>query len=468
MLLVDKLIHPRDKLVGVPQRGVLAACLFLLAALCVAPPASAADGTVEISGLTTISEPGSYVVTRDVTVLGGEAITVEANDVSIDLNGHNVSGGVLWSTHNGAIYQDPQYRGLTVRNGGLWGGWGPGLAAGADARVESVTVTGSQGGGMLLGDNAHVYRCTVYSNTLVHPADTLLEVGRRSRVTECVISHNASPGALRAVAAGADSRIESCTAAHNTAGNTIRVIGTGDGTAVRSCVVHSNSGATAPSYAIGVGDEANVARCIVTDNGVSSAGPMYGIYASTRSRVAQCVVQGTSAASGYAWGYFLAGHGIIEECTARETTASSGVGFYGVTNVCFSSCTASQNDHAGFEGMDGCVFRHCVAKYNEENGFILGRWCSITHCVSDNNDGDATDAGIQVVGTNNRVENNHVSDSGRGIVVDGTGNFIAGNSCGYNGSGNYVIMPGNSSGAISTAPGAGFTMGSPWQNFQHH
>lgn len=50
------------------------------------------QGRIPIYQPVTITEPGSYVLTRNLTVTGIQAITVDANDVTIDLNGHVISG----------------------------------------------------------------------------------------------------------------------------------------------------------------------------------------------------------------------------------------------------------------------------------------------------------------------------------------------------------------------------------------
>ena len=43
------------------------------------------------SGAVTISLPGSYYLTTNVTVSSGDAITITANNVTLDLNGFTVS-----------------------------------------------------------------------------------------------------------------------------------------------------------------------------------------------------------------------------------------------------------------------------------------------------------------------------------------------------------------------------------------
>lgn len=51
----------------------------------------AGEGRRLIAEPTTISEPGTYVVTRDIAVTSGDVITVQASPVTIDLNGKSLS-----------------------------------------------------------------------------------------------------------------------------------------------------------------------------------------------------------------------------------------------------------------------------------------------------------------------------------------------------------------------------------------
>jgi len=60
--------------------------LVVLAAL-TASPCLAAEGRTPIAVPTTISSPGQYVVTRNIASGVGTIITIDADDVDLDLNG---------------------------------------------------------------------------------------------------------------------------------------------------------------------------------------------------------------------------------------------------------------------------------------------------------------------------------------------------------------------------------------------
>ena len=91
---------------------------MLLAALSVLP-LRADEGRIPIYRSGTITAPGAYVLTRDISVTGGNAITIQASGVTLDLNGRAVSSssssGNLIQINDGAID-------VTILNGRLYGG----------------------------------------------------------------------------------------------------------------------------------------------------------------------------------------------------------------------------------------------------------------------------------------------------------------------------------------------------------
>jgi hypothetical protein len=114
----------------------------------------------------TITQPGSYYLTTNLTVSGGNAITIATNDVTLDLNGFTIS-----STTNPAsgigILLSGSLRNITIQNGFIRGGVtnngsgvfsGPGFAYGIrdqedvyigvaqNVRVSGVSVTSCERG----------------------------------------------------------------------------------------------------------------------------------------------------------------------------------------------------------------------------------------------------------------------------------------------------------------------------------
>ena len=99
--------------------------------------ATAANGDIPIFQATTITQPGRYVVTRDITAQG-DVLVVQAGGVSIDLNGHTIraiggNGVVLDVAGSGSL---PAIR---VANGTIKGG-GTGILGVALPAVTPVVI----------------------------------------------------------------------------------------------------------------------------------------------------------------------------------------------------------------------------------------------------------------------------------------------------------------------------------------
>jgi hypothetical protein len=134
--------------------------VLLTLLLCAATPAAALDGRIQISTAPyTISQSGSYVLTRNLSVTSAQtAITVNADFVTIDLNGFSIVGpntcsyngvGVVSCTASGAGkgIDAGSHTGIVVRNGSVRGTGSTGISTGYMSRVTDVKVseTGSYG-----------------------------------------------------------------------------------------------------------------------------------------------------------------------------------------------------------------------------------------------------------------------------------------------------------------------------------
>jgi len=96
--------------------GALAAATVAAAA---ATAAHAANGDIPIHQATTITQPGRYVVTRDIAA-PGDAIVIQTGGVVLDLNGHTLapgSGSGILIDLTGFSPWD-----VTIANGRIWGG----------------------------------------------------------------------------------------------------------------------------------------------------------------------------------------------------------------------------------------------------------------------------------------------------------------------------------------------------------
>ena len=123
-------------------------------------------GTIIASAPAVISTQGVYCLTHDLStaITTGQAILVNANNVTIDCNGYKIGGlaGGTSSSANG-IYADSLRLNITVRNCGIRGYYyGIDLQSTGnlveDNRLDNNLYTGIQ----VLGDNNRVQRNRIY------------------------------------------------------------------------------------------------------------------------------------------------------------------------------------------------------------------------------------------------------------------------------------------------------------------
>jgi hypothetical protein len=129
------------------------------------------------SGPFTITTPGSYYLTTNVTVSAGTAITVSANNVRLDLNGFTISStenpattgyGILLNAVTNITIVRGFISGGVTNNGGTYSGSGFGYgifwtgSAPVNARISDVSISGCRVYGIHLGNNNSVVEsCTV-------------------------------------------------------------------------------------------------------------------------------------------------------------------------------------------------------------------------------------------------------------------------------------------------------------------
>lgn len=267
----------------------------------------------------TITAPGSYYLTNNVTVAvpDGVGIIIQADDVTIDLNGFTMvggGGGTAYGIRAAVTQQNICIRNGTVRgfaNGGVRGencrnsffealrvsdiggggsgtltagiaagpgstvkdcvvhamiGAVPGLRSGDGCTFTGCTVTGggsgSGGKGFDLGSFVTVVNCTAQGNTGIG-----ISVGSGSTVTHCTASANLSTG----FSIGPGSTIVECTAGAN-GGSGIQ---TAFGAEVRNCTARSNamSGIIVPNECYVVGNNCS------NNNTTNPAGYVGGLIA---------------------------------------------------------------------------------------------------------------------------------------------------------------------------------------------
>jgi len=101
----------------------------------------------------TITQPGSYYLTTNVTVSSGDAITITANDVTLDLNGFTISSTAPVANIDNAILLSGSGINIAIRNGhissgvtnngaGVYSGSGFGFGVISPGNPNNVRVSG--------------------------------------------------------------------------------------------------------------------------------------------------------------------------------------------------------------------------------------------------------------------------------------------------------------------------------------
>ena len=89
--------------------------MIALGCLLLAAPVCADEGRIDITGPTTISAPGSYILVNDVAATF-TGIYIDSSNVKLDLNGFTVSGG-----REDGITILPGHKNIEVTNGAITG-----------------------------------------------------------------------------------------------------------------------------------------------------------------------------------------------------------------------------------------------------------------------------------------------------------------------------------------------------------
>ena len=337
----------------------------------------------------TISQSGSYYLTKNLTATG-TAITVNADDVTIDLCGFKITGPGLWGSIYG-IYSSGR-KNIEVRNGIIKGfgyaGVYSGGSGGMNCRVIGVTSADNAVYGIYMGGTKGIVKdCVVYNNgTGLTGYLGGIYVQSYSVVSGNIVYGNGNSTPYNSIPYG---------------------IHTGAG-----CVVEDNK---------------------VYDNGINSAGAVQNIWVDDDSRVARNTVKGNTGTGIHAGQGSTVeentvnrntGDGIemADHCRAKDNVVLNN-GNRGINAGMYSDisgCTANSNTHRGIYAGDYSTITNCTVSRNSQDGIWAMSFCTVTG----NNAGFNQKAGIfcwsgKVIG--NTVSNNNQADdsAAAGIVIWG-------------------------------------------------
>jgi len=207
----------------------------------------------------TISASGSYYLTGNLSTMG-MGITVNADNVTIDLGGFTITGP---GSTNSGIWMNGRTN-VEIRNGTIklfYAGITEISTSGARHRVINVKTIGNANGISLSGIDNFIKQCTSANNTV-----NGITVGANSSISENIVSHNTGYG----IYAGDSASITGNSVSYN--GSNGITAGIGAAIFLNTISNNSFSGITTSSSAT------------ITSNSISYSG-RYGIYPGSGSTI---------------------------------------------------------------------------------------------------------------------------------------------------------------------------------------
>ena len=252
-----------------------------------------------------ITNSGSYYVTTNLTAAPGggiNGITIQADNVAIDLNGFVLTGS---GSDTGIKVPSPQ-KNLSVRNGAVnaWGFVAVDTDLASNSQFEQLRIANS-GGGLRIGAGCLATHCSVTAN-----GNWGIEAGAGSTVKNCTAFGNFNDG----IVGGRGVSVLDCTARSN-----LRYgIDVNDGSTVNGCTVTSNT-----LHGIQVARACRVTGNVATDNGVGAGNGAGILVSSSFNRIEGNVVSGNDRGLDV-----QAGGNFIIKNTASDNPYGSGASNY--------------------------------------------------------------------------------------------------------------------------------------------
>ncbi|NCC51477.1 MAG: right-handed parallel beta-helix repeat-containing protein [Spartobacteria bacterium] len=452
---------------------------------------------IPIEGLpVAITQPGSYYLMGNLTLPGGmDGITIDADDVVLDLNGYALNGAGAGAS---GIVMTNNHSNVAIRNG-IVRNWGvgidlgmsynamfselqcfnnsfDGLAAGPFSEVRNVLSSGNGGMGIFLAQGCRVHACTAHDNSIgIYASGTGNEIvdctaqksgtigiyaGVDGAVRRCLVRNNTGPG----IVADAQSIIENnqCLWQTNAAG----IVVSGPGSRIVNNVSQQNM----------IGLEVLDGYNTIADNMVSGNVTNYELHARNQISLvlgelpetiawpAKVTLAGSLYLSNVAAGITIAsdnvtidlgGHALVggsstldgitvagnyKNITVRNGTVEqwgqSGVNLSGGRSIRVENITATTNGQYGIWTGRNSVLRDCVACFNGDTGISAGYASAITDCASEGN------GGVGIIGAQGSVIQQCVASGNTGIGLYTDSGVIRGSSSWQNGADGISVSVG--------------------------
>jgi hypothetical protein len=343
-------------------------------------------------------------------------ITVNADDVTIDLAGHALigPGASSWS----GICQSAGYRNLRIMNGAVnyWvGQYGINLMGTAGAVSDVHAATNNYG--FCADTDATFTHCVAHGNK-----ERGFYANERCIFSDCVASYNKGEGLMAlegmvitdclatgngsaGIATFGTATVTGCTAKRNYIG----ILGDGDCITMRGCSASDNT-----RYGIGNQTGGVISECVAQGNGewgiISGRSTLIsgcssydngaeGFYFGLFCRVLDCMSWGNGSYGIYTWepgssivgctvydnlntGIFVGGEATVSECSSANNTAC------GITvgpGSSVSGCRVLRNGDNGIEAGEGSTVSACTVARNAQKGVVTGRDSTVSDCTVTSN-----------------------------------------------------------------------------------
>lgn len=399
-----------------------AGCLCAMAGLAHAEPLAPPAGPVAGTGATqifelpfSINQPGSYRLARDVTSPGGNGITINVSNVTLDLGGHTMNGGGVGVE---GVLLTGNLEGVTVQNGTItnWSNAAifDGFSADTGVVIREIRATNLGLEGLRLSESdALVIECVV-TNAVgpgaggAAPEGGALSgqgiwVGNNSRIVDCKVVNAGDEGIL----AGSNAVITGCIVDGATFLEGAAGIAAANNAIIENCVVTNSA-----SGGFAAGQQSNLSNCTATNN-FGAVAATSGTVDRRKGEIVPLYEPAAPSIDG------RTGQPIMDVAHALLTTEGFGAA-------------------EGFLVGDGSRIDNCIADFNSGTGFLLSNNSYITNSVANNNGGD----GVSVVNDNVVNENRASVNSGNGFVIGSNGNHVEGNYASANSVDGFLINGG--------------------------
>jgi hypothetical protein len=372
----------------------------------------------------TVSAAGSYYVTTNLVgdPVAPDGIIVQTSDVTIDLKGFTLQGGV--GGGNG-INVSSGVKNLKVYNGVIRDWTSDGISAqnSDNGHLKELRVSNNGGGGIRVGMGWTVGACQCISNAMLGLSTTAY-----CTVKDCTAGGNGGPG----IFVGGYSVLTDCATMTNWAG-----IVTGPGCSLAKCTAAHNSW-----FGFNPAGSCAFDGCTASFNGTN------GFVVYPGCRVVNCTSMNNM------------GNGFDASMAGEE-----------VPGCKISGCTAMWNHQNGIiVTYAGSIVENCVASRNTLDGLNVGSRCFILlNSCDSNGQGGMGWAGIRVMGSFSRIDGNSVmQNNGPGIFTGPVGNncFIVRNTA-HGNLANYALAAGTFNAQIIAIAGGGFISTDPLANFTY-